>query len=87
MCNERERLIGYLYDECDSSERAAVQQHLETCAECRDEIASLRSVREDVAVWEVPEHGSVWQPFAPAQPPRWWHHMPQWALAAAASHA
>ena len=33
MCNEREKLIGYLYDECDSSEREAFRRHLETCAE------------------------------------------------------
>lgn len=84
MCNEREKLIGYLYDEGDSSERDAVRQHLEKCGECRAEIASLRSVREDLAAWEVPEHGSVWRPFAAAPTPPWWHHVPQWALAAAA---
>lgn len=84
MCNEREKLIGYLYDEGDSSERGAVRQHLETCADCRAEIASLRSVREDLAAWEVPEHGSVWRPFAAAPTPPWWQHVPQWALAAAA---
>ena len=84
MCNEREKLIGYLYDECDSSERTAVQRHLETCADCRGEIASLRSVREDLGAWDVPEHDSVWKPFVAAPAPRWWHQVPQWALAAAA---
>jgi len=84
MCNEREKLIGYLYDECDVSERAAVQRHIETCAECRVEIASLRSVRGDLAGWQVPEHESVWKPFVAAPTPRWWQHLPQWALAAAA---
>ena len=84
MCNEREKLIGYLYDEGDSSERDAVRRHLEACAECRAEIASLRSVREDLAAWEIPEHGSVWRPFAAAPTPPWWQHVPQWALAAAA---
>ena len=84
MCNEREQLIGYLYDEGDTAEREAVRRHLETCAECRAEIASLRSVREDLTAWEVPEHGSVWRPFTAAPTPPWWHHVPQWALAAAA---
>ena len=84
MCNEREKLIGYLDDEGDSSERDAVRRHLEACAECRAEIASLRAVREDLAAWEVPEHGSVWRPFAAAPTPPWWQHVPQWALAAAA---
>ena len=84
MCNEREKLIGYLYDECDPSERTAVQRHLDGCGECRTEIASLRSVREDLTAWDVPEHGSVWTPFTPTREPRWWQHVPQWALAAAA---
>jgi hypothetical protein len=84
MCNEREKLIGYLYDEGDPTERDAVRRHLETCQECRVEIASLRSVRGDLAAWEVPEHGSVWKPFVAAPAPRWWQHVPQWALAAAA---
>src|SRR5262245_27947451 len=84
MCNEREQLIGYLYDEGETAEREAVRRHLETCAECRAEIASLRSVREDLTAWEVPEHGSVWRPFTAAPTPPWWHHVPQWALAAAA---
>jgi anti-sigma factor RsiW len=85
MCNQREKLIGYLYDECEAGERAAVQEHLESCADCRAEIASLRSVREDLATWEVPAHESVWRPFAPAAAPSWWQQLPRWALAAAAS--
>jgi len=85
MCNQREKLIGYLYDECEAGERAAVQEHLESCADCRAEIASLRSVREDLAAWEVPAHESVWRPFAPAAAPAWWQQLPRWALATAAS--
>lgn len=85
MCNERERLIGYVYDECDSAERAAVQQHLESCAECRTEVTALRSVRADLQSWSVPDHESVWKPFAPAAAPSWFSQVPRWALAAAAS--
>src|SRR5580765_5577511 len=85
MCNQRERLIGYVYDECEPAERAAVQEHLDSCADCRTEIAALRSVRGDLQAWDVPDHESVWRPFAPAPPPPWWSQVPRWAMAAAAS--
>ena len=86
MCNQREKLIGYVYDECESAERAAVQEHLESCAECRTEIAALRSVRSDLQSWQVPdaEYVSVWRPFTPAPAPSWWQQVPRWAMAAAA---
>jgi anti-sigma factor RsiW len=86
MCNQREKLIGYVYDECEPAERAAVQGHLETCAECRTEIAALRSVRADLQSWQVPDtdYVSVWRPFTPAPAPSWWQQVPRWAMAAAA---
>src|SRR6188508_2428812 len=86
MCNQREKLIGYVYDECEPAERAAVQEHLETCADCRTEIAALRSVRSDLQSWQVPDadYVSVWRPFAPAPAPSWWQQVPRWAMAAAA---
>ena len=86
MCNQREKLIGYVYDECEPAERAAVQEHLETCAECRTEIGALRSVRADPQSWQVPDtdYISVWRPFAPASAPSWWQQVPRWAMAAAA---
>ncbi|HEX5071470.1 MAG TPA: zf-HC2 domain-containing protein [Vicinamibacterales bacterium] len=84
MCNERDRLIAYLYDECDARERDAVREHLDACDECRTEVAGLRSVREDLLAWDVPEHGSVWKPFTPAPPRAWWREVPAWAMAAAA---
>jgi len=85
MCDERERLIGYVYDECDPRERGAIEQHLETCAECREEIRGLRSVRQDLLAWDVPAHDSVWKPFAPARVEPWWRGVPVWAMAAAAT--
>jgi len=85
MCNERERLIGYVYDEVDAPERNEVERHLESCAECRDEIRGLRRVRQDLLAWDVPEHGSVWQPFAPARLRPWWREVPAWAMAVAAT--
>lgn len=84
MCHERERLIGYVYDECDREERRAIEAHLEECGTCRAEISGFRAVRQDLLAWEVPERESVWRPFAPARPSPWWREVPAWAMAAAA---
>ncbi len=85
MCDERERLLDYLYDVCDAEERRRVEAHVSACDECRAEIAGLRGVREDLLAWAVPDHGSVWTPFAPPRAQVWWRQMPVWALATAAS--
>jgi hypothetical protein len=87
MCDERERLIGYLYDECDAEERRQVETHLESCPTCRAEIGGLQSVRTDLLAWNVPEHAPVWRPMpaAVAPPVVWWRQTPGWALAAAAT--
>jgi anti-sigma factor RsiW len=84
MCDERERLIEYIYDECAPQERAVVQAHLTDCPVCREEIGALRSVREDLLAWDVPEHESVWRPFAPVRTTPSWRDLSAWALAAAA---
>lgn len=85
MCDERERLIDYLYDACDADARRAIERHLDGCDACRDEISSLRGVRLDLLTWDVPQHESVWKPFAPARVRPWYREVPAWALAAAAS--
>jgi hypothetical protein len=85
MCDERERLLDYLYDACEADERRRVEEHLHACDSCRDEISSLRAVRLDLLAWNVPDHGSVWKPFAPARVRPWYREVPAWALAAAAS--
>ena len=84
MCNQRERLIGFIYSEGEAADRLEVQRHLDECAECRAEIAGLRSVREDLLAWDVPEHQSVWRPFVAAPVLPWWKQVPAWAMAAAA---
>jgi anti-sigma factor RsiW len=84
MCEERERLIGYVYDECDETERRAIEAHLEQCAGCRREINGFRRVRQDLLAWDVPDHDSVWRPFAPPRTTAWWQEVPAWAMAAAA---
>lgn len=84
MCNERERLLEYLYDDCSPEERRRVERHLESCEGCRGEISSLRAVRLNLLAWDVPDHGSVWKPFAPPRVNPWYRDVPAWALAAAA---
>ena len=84
MCDERDRLIGYLYDECDTAERRDVEQHLEQCPTCRTEIQALRNVRADLLAWEVRGTPDVWRPFPAAAPAAWWQQVPSWAFAAAA---
>lgn len=84
MCDERERLIGYVYDECDPVERRAIEAHLDGCHACRYEIAGLRKVRQDLLAWDVPEQPPVWRPMVPAVPASSRSSVPAWALTAAA---
>ena len=83
MCDDRERLIGYIYDECDAAERQQIEEHLAGCLDCRQEIAGLRTVREDLLAWDVPNHASIWRPETPARVT--WRTVPGWAMAAAAA--
>ncbi len=85
MCDERERLIGYLYDEVDAADRRQVEAHLGECHVCRAEIAGLRSARADLLAWAVPDHEPIWRPMAPPRPVPAWGAVPAWGLAAAAS--
>lgn len=85
MCDQREQLIGYLYDECSPDERRAVEAHLNECHVCRAEVAGLRDVRQDLLAWDVPTHESVWRPFAAPRVTSAWRDVPAWAMAAAAT--
>ena len=85
MCDDREQLISYLYDEADASGRRQMDAHLATCADCREELRSLRAVRQDLLAWDVPEHQSVWKPFVSPAPVVWWRQVPAWGFAAAAA--
>ena len=85
MCEQREQILDYLYDEASPTGRREVERHLEGCDECRDEIRAFRNVREDLLAWGVPNPPSVWTAFAPAPPVPWHKQVPAWAMAAAAS--
>jgi hypothetical protein len=54
MCN-KDQLVSYLYDDLDGGERAMFERHLRDCAECRDELKAMRSVRADLLTWTPPE--------------------------------
>jgi hypothetical protein len=84
MCDERERLIAYVYGEAAGSERQEIEAHLGECHVCRAEVSGLRTVRDDLLAWDVPKHEPIWRPFvpAPAVPAR--ASWPTWALATAA---
>lgn len=85
MCDERERLIDYLYGEASGADRAEVERHLADCHVCRAEIGGLRGVREDLLAWDVPAHEPIWRPVAPAPPPSSWKTTPSWGMLAAAA--
>lgn len=85
MCDERERLIEYIYGESAPDERRAIEAHLEQCPACRHEVHGLRSVRDDLLAWEVPPHEPIWRPVVPAPPMPARRTVPLWAMTAAAS--
>jgi anti-sigma factor RsiW len=84
MCENRERLIGYVYDECDAAERQVIEGHLSSCPTCRHEISGLRSVRQDLLAWDVPLSEPVWRPIPVPRQESPWRTVPAWAMAAAA---
>ena len=88
MCN-KEQLVGYLYDELEGAERRSFEAHLETCAECRAEVAGLRRTRQHLTTWAPPEpefnFHIVRGAAAPPAARRWFGYVPPWAMAAAAS--
>jgi len=55
QCGDNTALVSYLYDECEPSERAAIDAHVALCAACVAELAALRSARLQLASWTPPE--------------------------------
>jgi anti-sigma factor RsiW len=80
-----EAIVAFLYDEGDGSpaERAAFRTHLQTCARCHAEVASLRGVRTQLAHWSPPDFVSsnLQSAFSNLH---WWQRVPAWAQVAAA---
>ena len=85
-CDDKERLVAYLYDEIGGTERTAIERHLATCASCAEEIGELRAVRVDLGRWQPPdvELGfRVVREMAPAA--RAWWRPPVWVPTALAA--
>jgi Putative zinc-finger len=71
-----EQLSAYLDDELDETERAALDEHLATCEECRGLLAELRETRSLLRAlpaptlsrsFLIPETGAIPQPLAGAR--------------------
>src|SRR5918994_6284029 len=86
MCDSKELLVSYLYDELDPSAKRTFEAHVSSCAECRNELASLRATRGQIAMWTPPEPDFGFRVVrGAAAPPRARFRItPAWGLAAAA---
>ncbi len=87
MCDSKELLIDYLYNDLDASGRRTLDAHLKTCAECRGELAGLRSTRAHLASWTPPEPDFSFQIVRSRAAPAGmgsFRVSPAWGLAAAA---
>jgi anti-sigma factor RsiW len=95
-CGDPAALAGYLYDECDAAERAAIEAHLATCANCAAELAALGATRTALAAWRPPDVELGFRITSDREavaagtntvlrPKQWWQRpLPAWAQAAAA---
>jgi hypothetical protein len=87
MCNNKDALVGYLYDDLPDAERAEFEAHLGGCAECRQELGQLRQTRQHLGAWAPPGPEVNFRVVrgTAAPPRRRLDFVPRWALAAAAS--
>ena len=86
MCDSKEVLVSFLYDEIDPAAKRDFQKHLATCVECRDELAELGAARSQIAMWTPPDSDLGFRIVREAESPKrgWFSLSPAWGLAAAA---
>lgn len=87
-CGDHAALVGYLYDEGDIGERAAIAAHLAICSTCATEVSDLSATRQQLSAWTPPETHLDFRltSGAAAPPARWWSNpLPAWAQLAAAA--
>jgi anti-sigma factor RsiW len=73
----RDDMVAVLYGEADAETRRRVEEHQARCGPCRDEMTSLRGVRQELAQWTLPLLGGT-----PLLRPL--RRLPLWLAAAAA---
>lgn len=86
MCDSKELLVSFLYDEIDPAAKRDFQRHLATCVECRDELAELGATRAQIATWTPPDADLGFRIVRETESPKrgWFSPSPVWGLAAAA---
>jgi putative zinc finger protein len=86
MCDSKELLVSFLYDEIDPAAKRQFQKHLATCIDCRDELAELGAARAQIAMWTPPDADLGFRIVreAESRKRRWFQWSPAWGLAAAA---
>jgi hypothetical protein len=86
MCDSKELLVGYLYDDLERDDRRTFDSHLLACADCRNELAALRATRGQMAAWAPPEPDLGLRMVRGASaPPSRYRVGSAWGLAAAAA--
>jgi len=69
----RDDRLDVLYGEADAATRQRVEEHLAACGTCREELAGLKRLRQDLKAWTLPEgrgpafvprRASLWLPMA-----------------------
>jgi hypothetical protein len=54
-CGDPGALVSYLYNDGSTDELAAIAAHVQTCAACSSELASLGDTREAISAWSPPQ--------------------------------
>lgn len=52
-CDKHEELVSYLYNEATPEESKLVEQHLNACAACKEELHSFERVRGMLQQWQI----------------------------------
>ena len=83
-CDDKVRLVAYLYGEAEPADRAAVEGHLRSCAACASELVGFEAVRQDLRAWEPPDGALGFRIVRDSDARRAWWRMPVWVPAGAA---